>query len=62
MIQAAYDYIYTQKDIGLESELSEFDILFGYPPQALDKLDITMKELFGDSKRELLIIKERSTN
>lgn len=58
--QKAYDFIYTQKNIGLEDELSEIEILVSYPPKPLDHHDYTLKELFGDSTQELLLIKEKS--
>ena len=59
-LQYAYDYIYTQKNIGLENEFSEIEILVSYPPKPLDNFNQTFEVLFGDSQQELLLIKEKN--
>jgi hypothetical protein len=59
LTQHAYDFIYTQKEIGLENEMSEIEVLIHYPPQLLTEFQQTFQEIFPDSNQENFIIKEK---
>ena len=46
------------EDIGMENEHSKIELLSGYPPKPITEFESDLASIFGDSKQELLIVKE----
>jgi hypothetical protein len=45
-------------NIGLENEIASIELLTGYPPKPILEMENDLGSIFGDSKQELLIVKE----